>query len=93
MSLLLKDADAVLDYQVDWGAEYLDGDVLARSRWSVAPDEPSGLRIAHDQFDERAATVQVTGGEAGKLYRLSNHVVTACGREDCRSITLRVEER
>ena len=93
MSLLLKDADAVLDYQVDWGAEYLGEDVLARSRWSVSPDEPLWARILGDAFDELTATVQVGGGEAGKLYRVSNHVVTACGREDCRSIILRVEDR
>ena len=93
MSLLLKDAAALLDYQVDWGAEYLDGDVIARSRWSVSPEEPGAVRILFDAFDERTATVQVGGGEVGKLYRVSNHVVTACGREDSRSFILRVEDR
>jgi len=31
MSFLLKDPDAVLDYSVDWGAEYLLGDIIAES--------------------------------------------------------------
>ena len=38
MSLLLKDPDAVLDYLVDWGVEYLDVDNLTESAWSVASD-------------------------------------------------------
>lgn len=93
MSLLLKDPEAVLDYQVDWGAEYLNGDALARSRWTVSPDEVLGVSVVEEHFDLLAATVKVGGGEAGKLYRLTNHVVTAGGREDCRSIIVRVEDR
>ena len=42
MTLLLKDPDAVLDYSVDWGAQYLDGDLLAESDWSVTPSEAGG---------------------------------------------------
>lgn len=44
MSLLLKDPDAVLDYSIDWGAEYLGDDLLAESEWTVTPAEPSGVR-------------------------------------------------
>ena len=50
MSLLLKDPDAVLDYSIDWGAEYLGGDLLAESAWSAMPDEPGGLSIVGSQF-------------------------------------------
>lgn len=35
MSYLLKDPDTVLDYLVDWGAEYLASDELLTSDWSV----------------------------------------------------------
>ena len=45
------------------------------------------------QFDLLIATVEVSGGKAGTLYRLTNHVVTASGHEDRRSIMLRVEPR
>lgn len=93
MSLLLKDPDAVLDYMVDWGAEYLGDDALALSRWSISPAQPSGARVLTDSFDELTAAVVICGGEAGKLYRISNHVVTVSGREDCRSFVLRVEAR
>jgi hypothetical protein len=93
MTLLLKDAEAVLDYAVDWGADYLAGDVLTESRWTVHPAESGGLSIVSGSFDLMIATVQVSGGIAGRIYRLTNHVVTAEGREDSRSIMLRVEKR
>jgi len=91
--LLLKDPDAALDYSVDWGAEYLADDALAESRWAVNPVEDRGAAVAGERFDLRSATVKVEGGVAGRLYRLTNHVVTASGREDSRSIMLRVEKR
>ncbi|HVL29325.1 MAG TPA: hypothetical protein VM326_01240 [Sphingomicrobium sp.] len=93
MSFLLKDPEAVLDYAVDWGAEYLSGDALAQSEWSVSPDEPGGAAIAGSSFDLLVATVQVAGGAPGKIYRITNHVTTVSGREDSRSILLRVEKR
>lgn len=93
MTLLLKDPGAMLDYSVDWGRDYLDGDALAASSWTVSPIEPGGIMFVASRFDLLNATVEVSGGIAGQLYRLTNHVVTASGREDSRSIMLRVEKR
>ena len=93
MSFHLKDPGAVLDYAVDWGAEYLDGDALASSVFEVSPVEAGGVVITGSQFDPRLATVTVGGGIAGHQYRLVNHVVMVSGREDERTIVLRVEQR
>lgn len=93
MSLLLKDPDALLDYSVDWGTDYLSGDALASSSWSVSPDGPGSLTIAGSSFDLLVSSAQVAGGEPGKIYRLSNTVMTAGGRRDCRSVVVRVEKR
>lgn len=93
MALLLKDPVAVLDYAVDWGTEYLGGDALTESSWTVAPAESGGLSILSNRFDLMMSTVQVGGGIAGRIYRMTNHVRTAEGREDSRSIMLRVEKR
>jgi len=93
MTLLLKDPEATLDYSVDWGADYLSGDALAESGWTIIPDEPGGVTVVSDRFDLLIATAEVSGGIAGRLYRLTNHVVTIEGREDSRSIMLRVEKR
>jgi hypothetical protein len=93
MTLLLKDPEATLDYSVDWGAEYLGGDALTESSWTVVPAESGGLSIVSSRFDLMLSTVQVAGGVAGRIYRMTNHVATAEGREDSRSIMLRVEKR
>lgn len=93
MTLLLKDPDAVLDYAVDWAADYLDGDALAQSEWSVSPDESGGIAVVGSRIEPGVAIVQVGGGIAGRIYRLTNHVVLVSGREDDRSIMIRVEER
>lgn len=93
MSLLLKDPEASIDYSVDWGARYLSDDTLMESSWSVVPTEPGGVLVVGSSADEKVATVQVTGGVPGRMYRLVNHVITGAGREDSRSIMLRVEER
>lgn len=93
MTFLLKHPDATLDYAVDWGADYLSGDALATSDWSVEPDAPGGVAIASNAFDLLVATVTVSGGATGDIYRLTNHVTTTDGRDDSRSIMLRVEKR
>ena len=55
MSFLLKDPDAVLDYLVDWGAEYLGTDVaehvglVGRARMSRAESPSSRARSTGGQ--------------------------------------------
>ena len=94
MTLLLKDPDAVLDYSIDWGAEYLLGtDLIADSQWSVVPDEPDGVSVAGSDFDATTSTVKAADGSPGRIYRLVNEVVLDSGRIDSRSIVLRVEKR
>ena len=93
MSFLLKDPDAVLDYLVDWGAEYLGTDELTDSKWWVTPEEPGGITVVESDFDGKTATVMAAGGVPGRIYRLVNRVVLASGRFDSRSVVLRVEKR
>ena len=94
MTFLLKDPAAVLDYSIDWGADYLgDTDSIAESSWSVSPDEAGGVAVVGSDFGERIATVNVGGGIAGRIYRLTNRMVSQSQRVDERSIVLRVEKR
>ena len=48
MTFLLKHPDATLDYAVDWGTDYLSGEALATSSWSVEPPAPGGIAIVSD---------------------------------------------
>lgn len=93
MTLVLKDPASSLDYMVDWGSDYLSDDILTDSSWSIVPVEAGGVTIDGSRFDAASATAVVSGGRAGKVYRLLNHVATSLGREDSRSILIRVEVR
>ena len=93
MTLLLKDPSAALDYSVDWGTDYLAGDALADSRWTVEPVEAGGLSVVSSGFDLLLAVVTVEGGQPGRIYQLNNEVTTAAGLTDSRSIILRVDKR
>ena len=94
MNFLLKDPQAILDYSIDWGAEYLSaGDMLTESDWSVVPAEAGGVTIAGSNFDTTISTVKASGGAPGRIYRLVNHITTGSGRIDERSIVLRVKNR
>lgn len=93
MTYLLKDPEAVLDYAVDWGAEYLSGDAVSQSGWDVVPAEAGGVAIVESSFDDRVSKVTASGGVPGRLYQLTNRVVLESGRVDSRSIVLRVEKR
>ena len=93
MTLLLKDPAASLDYAVDWGAEYLTGDILSQSNWEVIPVEIGGVSVVATSFDTTVANVTATGGVGGHVYQLTNKVVLASGLTDSRSIVLRVDKR
>ena len=94
MSYILKDPAAVLDYCVDWGAQYLTpGELLAASDWTVVPNDPAGLSIAGSDFSATTSSVKAAAGSAGKIYRLVNRICTDAGRTDERSILIRVEDR
>jgi len=83
-----KDPDAVLDYQVDW-SDWLDTDTISTSTWTV----PTGITKDSDTNTTTAATIWLSGGTAGTSYNIVNHIVTAAGREDDRTIIIKVRER
>lgn len=90
MPVLLKDPSAILDYAIDWGKEYLEEDVISASEWTVSSDD---LKVVSSTFDARLNQVKLSEGTAGKIYRVSNQVVTTAGRQDSRSLIIRVELR
>lgn len=104
MSLvILKDPDAIVDYSFDWNDGYLDTttsppETISTSTWSIdpAPSSPAlstELSESSSSKTTTTATIFLTGGTAGKVYRVTNKVVTSGGRTDERTMTIRVEER
>ena len=87
----LHDPDAVLDYAVDWTAWLSDGETITASTWTV-PDGITETTPA-PSFTDTAATIWLTGGTVGQSYSVTNHITTSQGRQDDRSLNIRVANR
>jgi hypothetical protein len=74
------DPASVLDYSKDWSG-FLDPDeTVVTATWTVADgiEEPEGKERS---LLGAIATIWLTGGEVGTLYRVTSHIVTSDGRE------------
>jgi hypothetical protein len=94
----VKDPDAVLDFRWDWRAltngtgssDWLaDGETISSYTVTV----PSGITLDSDSEADGAVTAWLSGGVAGEDYDVTCSIVTSAGREDDRTITIRVKER
>ncbi len=87
---VLKDPQADLDYSIDWSQWLKTGDSISASTWAVA----GGVSL-HDSgiVGGNLTVVWVNGGTIGKTAIVTNHVVTANGRIDDRSIQFVVQQR
>lgn len=89
-----KDPDDILDYWIDWGANWLnDGDIISDSSWDVTPDKPSGLNIDSDSFTDTETVVYVSGGAERQEYRLTNTINTDDGLRRDQTLIIEIEER
>ena len=85
IGLFEKDSNAILDYTVDW-TSWLDGDTISTSTWII----PSGITKTNESNDDENAVVWISGGTAGNIYSIVNRIVTAAGRQDDRTIRIKV---
>lgn len=86
--IFIKDPDATKDYQINWNT-WLNGDTISTSEWDV----PDGIKKENDTNNTTTATIWVSGGTAGEMYKLVNTIVTAGGRTEQDSITIKVLEK
>lgn len=91
MSILLKDPDATLDYGVDWSVYLTSGETITASSWIVTPT--GDLTTSAPSYMDDSTQVSLSGGIAGKIYRVTNRITTSLGRSDDRSFTIRVEQQ
>jgi len=103
MALTIKDAhdpDARLDYEINWGpfvdelgetqpGWLYEDDVIVSSTWK---DATGGLAIDTDSHTDTHAKVWLTGGTPGETGSVTNHVTTAAGREDDRTLRIKIKE-
>ena len=102
MIQLIKDPQAILNYGFDWadgGANdgtssdtgWLQSDTITASTWTVGGG--TSLVIDSDSNDTTTTTVVLSGGTANTTYTVTNHITTAAGYEDERSIQVKAQER
>ena len=84
----IHDPQAQLDYTINW-ADWLGSDTISTSTWTVE----SGLTEGTNTSTSTTATIWLSGGTAGQTYSVTNRIVTAGGRTDERTITLKVRNR
>jgi hypothetical protein len=83
LASFVKDPQAVLDYTIDWSL-WLADDLIVDSTWSVVGDVVLQDGVVYASITQ----IWASGGTEGTLADLTNHVVTAAGREDDRTIRL-----
>lgn len=88
VGIFRKDPDAVLPYYIDWSEWLEDGDTIAASDWTV-----DGCTKDSSTFNDTITTIVVSGGTVGVAASAINHITTANGYEDDRTITFEMVER
>jgi len=100
-NLLIKDADAELDYGLDWSDWLEAGETIAESAWEV-PDGLTTVLGANDQPAQgvinggTTTVIWLAGGEPGQLYTVTNRITTnldPLARTDDRSIVIQITQR
>lgn len=70
-----KDPDDTLDFPFNWKPE-LYGDTIATSDFLL----PDGLTEVSSSNTTSTATIFVSGGTSGVIYRITNRIITVGGR-------------
>jgi len=85
----LKAPTASLDYTYNWDDGYLDtGETIVTSTWTVSP---TGMTIDSESETATTATVKLSGGTHGVLYKVVNTITTnVSSRGDTRTLLIRV---
>ena len=63
----IKDPDETSDYEFNWKPE-LDGDTISTSAFSL----PDGMTSVSTSNTTTTATIFVSGGSEGRIYRIRN---------------------
>jgi len=83
-----KDPNSTKDFAIDWTA-WLNGDTIATSTFQVSGD----LTKVTESNTTLIATVMLSGGTPGEIYRIRNRITTAAGRVEDQTFDLTVRDK
>jgi hypothetical protein len=84
----IKDPDSTEDFAFNWVID-LDGDTITSSVFTL----PDGMTEVSTANDDTTTQIFVSGGSAGRTYRITNRIVTSGGRTLDKTIRIYVRER
>ena len=84
-----QDKSALLDYSEDWTDAIIGDDQIVSSTWAA---DSGDLVLSDPLIAGVVTTVWITGGVAGKSYRVTNTIVTEQGRRDVRFFMLSITD-
>ena len=91
-----KDPQATLTYTLDWSQWLDNADTIEDVEFTVAAriNDPQPLiKVSQGIQDGTKTYIQLTAGQANKIYIVTAKVTTADGLVDRRSFRVRVENR
>lgn len=83
-----KDPDEVVNFGIDW-VDYLGSDTITGSSWTV----PAGITQVSAVFTTTQATIKLSGGTLGSIYRVTNRITTSTGETVDQSIDIEIIEK
>ena len=90
---ILKDKDAVLDYIFDWTTWLDDVADSITSKTVTLGATPTGLTLDSSSIVGKTVVAWISDGTEGQTYSVTCHIVTAQGREDDRTIYIKIKDR
>lgn len=92
-----KDPSAQLVYTMDWSQWLSTGEIITAVTYTlqVRANDPAPLvnESSGITADTLKTYVELSGGQAGKTYKVTAHITTDSGAEDSRYFRVKVESR
>lgn len=90
-----KDTEATLTYSLDWTYWLTNGETITGNLYTVEgiSGDADPLTKSTQSNTDYVTTVKLTGGTAGKIYRVFNQITTSGGLIERRYFRVRVETR
>jgi hypothetical protein len=89
---ILKDKDATLDYTWDF-TDWLNDVSDSINTFTVTPDSPVTVQASQIDGTGKKVIAFLSGGTVKKTHAVVCHIQTVSGRQDDRSIYLKIRER
>lgn len=90
-----KDPNAKLTYTVNWVDWLPTGQTVSTSNWTLETDSGDGSPLVNHATSATTTTASIiiSGGSAGSIYKVYNTITTSGGSIERRYFRLRVKER